>query len=113
MSGIRTIFAFAGEKVEIQRYDRCLQSGKRVRRLNGLYSSIAESILRLTFIAAHALACWLGIQWILQDRDKMIKTYTSTDLLVVRTTLSISINSVEFLNQISSSLIPKYRSPTV
>lgn len=100
LSSIRTVFAFGGEKIEIDRYDKYLQSGKKIRIRNGLLSSIAEGILRFTFIGAHAIACWFGVQWILQDRDKGQKNYTPADLLIVSIKLALCFVVIYCVNTI-------------
>lgn len=83
LGGIRTVFAFGGEKDEVDRYKRLLIPTNRATRRKGLFSSISDGIPRLLFFVSCALSFWFGIRWVLEDRDKINKSYTSTDLITV------------------------------
>lgn len=84
LSGIRTVFAFGGEKVEIDRYNDRLLNAKRAIRLKGLLTGLSDGILRFLFFGAYALGYWYGIKLVLDDRDKEDKEYTPAVLMIVR-----------------------------
>lgn len=83
LSGIRTVFAFGGEKVEIERYNKRLINAKRAVRLKGLLAGIGDGIMRFLFFGSNALAFWYGVQLVLDDRDKIDKEYTPAVLMIV------------------------------
>lgn len=83
LSGIRTVFAFGGEKAEIERYNERLASAKQVVRMKGLVTGVGDGIMRFLFFAAYALGYWYGAKLVLDDRDKVDKEYTPAVLMVV------------------------------
>lgn len=83
LHGIRTVFAFAGEKIEADRYATLLEPARRAAIRKGLFSSISDSVTRFLFFASSALSFWIGVQWVLNDRDKIDKEYTSASLIIV------------------------------
>lgn len=83
LGGIRTVFAFGGEKNEVDRYKRLLIPTNRAARRKGLFSSINDGIPRLLFFVSCALSFWFGVRWVLEDRDKINKSYTANDLITV------------------------------
>lgn len=83
LNGIRTVFAFAGEKIEVNRYAALLEPARRAATRKGLFSSISDAITRFLFFASSALSFWIGVQWVLNDRDKIDKEYTPATLLIV------------------------------
>lgn len=83
LHGIRTVFAFAGEKIEVNRYTALLEPARRAAIRKGLFSSVSDGITRFLFFASSALSFWIGVQWVLDDRDKIDKEYTSASLLIV------------------------------
>lgn len=84
LSGIRTVFAFGGEKVEIERYNNRLIAAKWAVRSKGLLSGVGDGIMRFMYFASNALAYWYGVQLVLGDRDKVDKEYTPVVLMIVR-----------------------------
>lgn len=90
LCGVRTVFAFGGEKVEVGRYNKLLQPAKVAAKRVGLYSSITDGITRFLFFASCALSFWFGVQWVLHDRDKIDKQYTPATLLIVSRTIELS-----------------------
>lgn len=84
LNGVRTVFAFGGEKVEVDRYANLLIPAKQAATRKGLYSSISDGVTRLLFFISCALSFWFGVQWVLGDRDKADKEYTPASLLIVR-----------------------------
>lgn len=83
LNGIRTVLAFAGEKIEANRYAALLEPARHAATRKGLFSSITDGITRFLFFASSALSFWIGVQWVLRDRDKVDKEYTPASLLIV------------------------------
>lgn len=83
LSGIRTVFSFCGEKVEIERYNKRLIKAKKAGARKGLFSGIGDGIMRFLFFASNALAFWYGVKLVLDDRDKDDKEYTPAILMIV------------------------------
>lgn len=84
LSGIRTVFAFGGEKVEIQRYNKRLINAKQAVRRKGFWSGLGDGIMRFLFFGSMAIAFWYGVVLVLDDRDKEEKEYTPAVLMIVR-----------------------------
>lgn len=83
LNGIRTVFAFGGEKVEVKRYAKLLVPAEKAAKRKGLYSSISDGVTRLLFFVSSALSFWFGVQWVLRDRDQIDKEYSPASLLIV------------------------------
>lgn len=83
LSGIRTVFAFGGEKIEIHRYSELLEPTKKATKQKGISSSIADGITRILFFGCCAISFWFGVRWVLEDRDKVHRAYTPSALIVV------------------------------
>lgn len=84
LSGIRTVFAFGGEKIEVNRYKKQLEPAVRLIERKGIWTSIEDASMRLLYFISCALSFWFGVQWVLADRDKNIKAYTIPVLITVR-----------------------------
>lgn len=83
LSGIRTVFAFGGEKLEVDRYKKHLVPAVKAAENKGLFACIGDATTRLLYFASCALSFWFGVQWVLEDRDKEDKTYTTATLITV------------------------------
>lgn len=83
LGGIRTVFAFGGERKEIERYNTRLVNAKKAFRQKGLWSGLSEGIMRFLFYGCSAVMFWYGVQLVLDDRDKVDKEYTPTVLMIV------------------------------
>lgn len=83
LNGIRTVFAFGGEKVEVDRYAQLLVPAEKAATRKGLYSSINDGVTRFLFFVSCALSFWYGVQWVLRDRDQVDREYTPATLLIV------------------------------
>lgn len=81
--GIRTVFAFCGEKNEIERYNQKLIVAKNAGKRKGLLSGVGDGLMRFLFFANNAIGYWYGVQLVLADRDKEIKEYTLAVLMIV------------------------------
>lgn len=84
LSGIRTVFAFGGEKIEVNRYKKQLEPAVRLIERKGIWTSIEDASMRLLYFISCALSFWFGVQWVLADRDKNTKVYTIPVLITVR-----------------------------
>lgn len=83
LSSIRTVFAFGGEKIEIERYNKRLINAKKAVKLKGLLAGIGDGTMRFLFFASNAVAFWYGVQLVLDDRGKDDKEYTPAVLMIV------------------------------
>lgn len=83
LSGIRTVLAFGGEKVEVERYKNRLLAAERAVKQKSVFACIGDAITRFLFFAACAFSFWIGVHWVLDDREKVEKTYTAAVLIIV------------------------------
>lgn len=83
LSGIRTVFAFGGEQMEIVRYGDRLMKAERPLRWKSFLLGLREGILRFLYFSSSALAYWYGVKLVLEDRNKVHKEYTPTVMLIV------------------------------
>lgn len=81
--GIRTVFAFCGEKNEIERYNQKLIVAKKAAKRKGLLSGVGDGLMRFLYFVSNAIGFWYGVQLVLADRDKEIKEYTPAVLMIV------------------------------
>lgn len=84
LSGFRTVFAFDGEKLEVERYRKRLLPAENAAKKKGIYACFGDAITRFLYFASCALSFWFGVQWVIDDRDKSDKTYTTAVLIIVR-----------------------------
>lgn len=89
LGGIRTVVAFCGERKECERYDRLLVPARKASKRKGISSGVGDGIMRFLFFASNAVAYWYGVRLVLNDRDKVDKTYTPTVLMIVSTQRSL------------------------
>ncbi|XP_031626047.1 multidrug resistance protein homolog 65 [Contarinia nasturtii] len=82
LSGIRTVFAFGGEKSEIERYNKRLINAKKAVKVKGLLAGLGDGIMRFLFFGSNALAFWYGVKLVLEDRNKVDKEYTPAVLMI-------------------------------
>lgn len=83
LSSIKTVFAFGGEKIEVERYKKHLHSAEKIVVKRGLFSCIEDASMRLLYFSSCAVSLWFGVQWVLDDRDKTDKIYTTLTLMTV------------------------------
>lgn len=79
LSGIRTVFAFGGERIEVERYKKLLLPAENAARKKGAFA-----VTRLLYFTSCAIASWVGTEWVMDDRDKEYKTYTTAVLTIVK-----------------------------
>ncbi|XP_054737347.1 multidrug resistance protein homolog 49 [Anastrepha obliqua] len=82
-SGIRTVFAFSGERKETERFAKLLVPAELTGRKKGLYSGIGAGLMWFIIYVAYAIAIWYGIQLILKYRYEDEKLYTTASLVIV------------------------------
>lgn len=83
MSGIRTVFAFGGEKAELERYKKRLLPAEKAAKRKGVYACIGDAITRFLYFGTCSISFWFGIQWVHDDRENVKKTYTAAAVITV------------------------------
>lgn len=83
LSGIRTVFAFGGESVEIERYNGRLINANEAAQMKGLLMGIGDGLSAFVLYCVWALGYWYGVQLVLEDRFKQDKEYTPAVLFIV------------------------------
>lgn len=83
LRGIRTVFAFGGEHMEVERYEQHLQPAQKVVEAKTICACIEDGTVSCLYFFSSALAFWFGVNWVLDDRDKIDKTYTTSILITV------------------------------
>lgn len=83
LSGIRTVFAFGGEKIEVERYKQYLKPAEKIVGKKGMFASIKDASIRLLYFTSYALTFWFGARWVLEDKMKYDKRYTLNALIIV------------------------------
>lgn len=105
LSGIRTVLAFGGEKIEVERYKKHLQPAQKIVEKKGAYASIGDASMRLLYLSSFAMSLWFGVKWVLEDRDKVDRTYTISAFMTVFHSDSIKIPNAVNQNRIKIELI--------
>lgn len=82
-SGIRTVFAFSGERKEIERFTQRLLPAKHVGIRKGLFSGLGSGIMWLVIYVCYAIAMWYGVKLIIADRYVENPSYTAAVLVIV------------------------------
>lgn len=83
LAGVRTVKAFCGERGEMSRYGALLKPAQQAACRRGLYSGVAEGIMRFMFYGSNALGYWYGVRLVLRDRDAEFQEYTPAALMTV------------------------------
>lgn len=83
LGSVRTVFAFGGEQIEVERYKKHLEPAKQASTNKGISSSISDGITRVLFLGCCAVSFWFGVRWVLDDRYNTIKAYTPASLIIV------------------------------
>lgn len=83
LGGIRTVFSFGSEKVEVERYKKHLLPAEKAAEKKGIYACIGDAVTRLLYFTTCSISFWFGVQWVLQDREKENKIYTAAVLMTV------------------------------
>ena len=67
LTAIRTVVIFGGQTKEIDRFEQSLVPAKKAGIKRGLISGIGVGIIWLFTYASYAIACWYGIQLVLDS----------------------------------------------
>lgn len=84
LGNIRTVVAFGGEQLEMERFNKWILKAKKARKMIALFDGFEEGITRFLFYTCNAFAFSYGIQLVLENRDKIDKEYTPSVLMIVR-----------------------------
>lgn len=84
LSGTRTVFAFGGESIEVNRYGKRLQPSRKIVARKGIFGSIMDASMRLLYFITCALSFWFGIKWVLDDRKNQNTTYSISAFTTVK-----------------------------
>jgi ATP-binding cassette subfamily B (MDR/TAP) protein 1 len=85
LSSVRTVVAFDGQKKEITRYEKHLQSAKRNNITKNLFSGISNGFMWFFVFASYALSFWYGVGLILEEKylPQEEITYTPANMVAV------------------------------
>lgn len=83
LSAVRTVFAFSGQKKEVDRYSRRLVTAEKNGIKKGIFTGAGGGVMWLIIYLIYALAFWYGMRLILEDRDKDVKEYTPAALIII------------------------------
>lgn len=103
LSGIRTVFAFSGEKIEAERYSKQLSPAKPASRRRGLLYGVENAALRFFLFTTAALIFWFGARWVLDDRGNVDKEYTAAVLMIVS-----SLSLIQFVSPFIFVMLPTF-----
>ncbi|XP_075982316.1 multi drug resistance 50 [Anticarsia gemmatalis] len=67
LSAIRTVYAFSGQRKEIERYEVHLKDARKINIKKGLFNGIAMGTLFLCIFCAYALSFWFGYQLMIEE----------------------------------------------
>ncbi|TMW46661.1 hypothetical protein DOY81_008256 [Sarcophaga bullata] len=82
-AGIRTVFAFSGERKEEQRFSKLLVPAEKTGLKKGLYSGIGAGTMWFIIYCCYAIAMWYGVKLIIDQREDENRTYTAAVLVVI------------------------------
>ncbi|XP_013099657.2 multidrug resistance protein homolog 49 [Stomoxys calcitrans] len=83
LGGIRTVFAFSGERKEQERFAARLLPAEVVGRKKGLYSGIGAGTMWFLIYCCYAIAMWYGVNLILEERFEEDRHYTPAVLVII------------------------------
>ncbi|XP_075169480.1 multi drug resistance 49 [Haematobia irritans] len=83
LGGIRTVFAFSGERKEQNRFAERLLPAEVVGRKKGLYSGIGAGTMWFIIYCCYAIAMWYGVRLIIDDRFEENRQYTPAVLVII------------------------------
>lgn len=84
--GIRAIVAVGAQHIEVERYKQHLVPIQEVIEAKAICACIEDAAISFLYFLSSASVFWFGVNWVLHDRDKANKTYTTADLITVRPT---------------------------
>lgn len=83
LSGIRTVFAFSGERKEQDRFAQLLVPAENMGVKKGLYSGIGTGSMWFIIYVCYAIAMWYGVKLILAERFEEDRHYTPAVLVII------------------------------
>lgn len=83
LAAIRTVVAFGGEKIEIDRYSVRLEPAQKMGIKKGVFSGVGSGVMWFIIYATYALAFWYGVGLILDSRDEERPVYNAAVLMIV------------------------------
>ncbi|XP_061383690.1 ATP-dependent translocase ABCB1-like [Danaus plexippus] len=69
LSAIRTVYAFSGQKKEIERYEKYLNEARGINIKKGLFNGIAMGTLFFCIFCAYALSFWFGYRLMVEEPE--------------------------------------------
>ncbi|XP_075977925.1 ATP-dependent translocase ABCB1-like [Anticarsia gemmatalis] len=67
LSSIRTVYAFNGQRRELERYRRCLSEARRIFIKKEIYSGISMCLLLFCVFCSYALSFYFGVYLMIND----------------------------------------------
>ncbi|XP_037532573.1 ATP-binding cassette, sub-family B (MDR/TAP), member 4 [Nematolebias whitei] len=83
LSAVRTVFAFSGQKKEIERYHKNLEDAKNMGVKKAISANIAMGFAYMMIYFSYALAFWYGSTLILKDEYTIGKVITVFFVVVI------------------------------
>ncbi|XP_052741203.1 multidrug resistance protein homolog 49 isoform X2 [Bicyclus anynana] len=103
-SSIRTVYAFSGQKKEIDRYDQLLAEARSVNIKKGFLIAIFVGLKKVYFFGSYALSFWIGYTFVIEEPN----TYDIATMLAVL--YGITIASMNF--EMASPLMETFGTAT-
>ncbi|CAJ0932909.1 unnamed protein product, partial [Mesorhabditis belari] len=67
LTSVRTVFAFNGQYIECERYDKALQAGKLDGYKKSIYIGVGLAVTMAVLFSSYCLAFWVGTDYIYWD----------------------------------------------
>ncbi|XP_005191448.1 multidrug resistance protein homolog 49 isoform X2 [Musca domestica] len=83
LGGIRTVFAFSGERKEQERFSQRLIPAETIGRRKGLFSGLGAGTMWFIIYCCYAIAMWYGVSLILNERHDENRHYTPAVLVII------------------------------
>ncbi|XP_073848261.1 multi drug resistance 49 isoform X1 [Musca autumnalis] len=83
LGGIRTVFAFSGERKEQERFSQRLVPAETIGRRKGFFSGLGAGTMWFIIYCCYAIAMWYGVSLILNERHDENRHYTPAVLVII------------------------------
>ncbi|XP_054157883.1 ATP-dependent translocase ABCB1-like isoform X2 [Oppia nitens] len=83
LGAIRTVYAFDGQKKEIERYDRNLEPAKKSGIRRQLFTALGLAMMWLCIYCSYALAFWYGVRLFIRSINDHNSLYEPSTILIV------------------------------
>ncbi|CAG2178572.1 unnamed protein product, partial [Oppiella nova] len=83
LGAIRTVYAFDGQRREIERYDKNLEPAKRSGVRRTLFTGLGLGIMWLCIYCSYGLAFWYGVRLIIRSIEDGSNLYEASTMLIV------------------------------